>query len=251
MSSPTISIFFHNYYGHHEEWIRFIIKNINVDFNLFYNIVENSIYNLEDTQSLTSGDHYAGSDVRLKKLILRRSSNQGKDIGGKLVLLDAFMSLRMTSDYFLFLHDKKSSHKVQAAEWQKKLFRICEPDFVEKALNFLRWDEKIGLISGSDNIKNEYDYSLGSFISNNSAQLTRLQSEFNIEPGDYRYVAGTMFWARSLPILEFFRQHPPLEIRKTLEIGNIMDENGGSVTHAWERLLSWLIIAQGYVLKGV
>jgi lipopolysaccharide biosynthesis protein len=249
MGSATISIFFHNYYGRHDEWIRFFTKNINIPFNLFYNIVEDSMYNLECDYGLTARLWDEGSGACLNRIILRRSSNQGKDIGGKLVLLDACLSLRLDSEYFIFLHDKKSPYKIQSGEWQKKLFRIIEPDFVEKALTLFRKNKKIGLIAGSDNIINEYDYAQQSFISNNGAQLERFQSEYSIEPGDYRYVAGTMFWARSLPLMEFFGRHPPLDIRKTLEKGNIMDETSGTATHAWERLLSWLIIAQGYTLK--
>ena len=60
-----------------------------------------------------------------------------------------------------------------------------------------------------------------------------------------------MFWARATPILSFFGDHPPLDIRKTLEKKNVMDDFGGTITHAWERLLSWLIFAQGYTIKGL
>jgi hypothetical protein len=59
-----------------------------------------------------------------------------------------------------------------------------------------------------------------------------------------------MFWVRALPLINFFKEHAPLDIRRTLEPGNVMDETHGTYTHAWERMLSWLITEQGYHLKG-
>ena len=101
-----------------------------------------------------------------------------------------------------------------------------------------------------ESIQNEYDYSQQSFSGTNQLQLTQLRSEYGINNTDYRHVAGTMFWVRSLPLIRFFTKHSPLNIRKTLESGNVMDENTGTITHAWERMLSWIITEQGYTIKG-
>ena len=100
-------------------------------------------------------------------------------------------------------------------------------------------------------INNESDDAGRSFRSRNGPQLTKLLTEMDIHTSDFRYAAGTMFWVRSAPLMNFFRSHPPLDIRKTLEKGNIMDETFGTNTHAWERLLCWLIFAQGYTIKGL
>jgi len=251
INSTTCSVVFHNYYGGHEDWVRLLSGRITIPFTLFYNIVEDSLYNLEDDHRLMSHLQKAASGSSLKKIVLRRSPNLGKDIGGKLVLLDACLREGVNDDYQVFLHDKKSPYKVQGQQWGDKLFRITEPTFIEKALTFFRGHPDVGILSTTESIMNEYDFRTQSFASNNRTQLEKLRAEFNIDNTDYRYVAGTMFWARSLPILDFFRRHPPLEIRKTLEKGNIMDENGGSITHAWERMLSWLIFAQGYTIKGL
>jgi lipopolysaccharide biosynthesis protein len=251
INSATCSVFFHNYYGDHENWVQCLSEKITLPFTLFYNIVEDSLYNLEDDHRLMDRMQQAASGSQLKKIILRRSSNQGKDIGGKLVLLDACLRNGINDEYQVFLHDKKSPYKVQGREWADKLFRIIEPSFIEKTLIFFREHPDTGIISTIDSIMDEYDFRTRSFASNNRIQLTQLRSGFNIANEDHRYVAGTMFWARSLPILDFFRQHHPLEIRKTLEKGNIMDENDGSYTHAWERMLSWLIFARGYTIKGL
>ena len=251
MNSPHCSIFFHNYYGQHENWIRFFSEKLTTPFTLFYNIVEDSIYNLQEEPGLLERLQQAISGPWLKKIILRRSPNLGKDIGGKLVLLDACLHEGIENEYSIFLHDKKSPYKIQNKEWKDKLFRIIEPAFAEKAIAAFKGNKEIGIIAGQDSIYNEYDPVIQSFASNNRSQLVTLSSEFNINNTDYRYVAGTMFWARTAPLLDFFRAFPPLEIRKTLEKGNIMDENSGSNTHAWERLLSWLIFARGFTIKGL
>lgn len=220
-------------------------------FNLFYNIVEDSIYNSEDDfqqlgdlQKNTQGQY-------LNKIIFRQSSNLGKDIGGKLVLLDAYLHLKQETEFIIFLHDKKSPYKIQNQAWQQKLFRVIEPAFIEQAITFFNENPKTGIVASADSIRDEYDHSKKSFISNNRDQLTQLRSEFGISNMDYRYVAGTMFWARAVPLLTFFRKHAPLDIRKTLESGNVMDETSGTVTHAWERMLSWIINEQGYSIKGL
>jgi lipopolysaccharide biosynthesis protein len=251
IDSVDCSILFHNYYGGHEDWIRFFCQKIKNPFSLFYNIVENSIYNLDNDHLLEQKLYQAASGPYLKKIVLRKSPNQGKDIGGKLVLIDAYAHLLSRSEYTIFLHDKKSPYKIQNREWKEKLFRIIEPDFIQKAIHSFNGDKDIGIIAGQDSIFNEYDPVEQAFVSNNRSQLVRLRSEFNINNTDHRYVAGTMFWARSAPLLDFFSVYPPLEIRKTLEKGNIMDENSGSNTHAWERLLSWLIFARGFTIKGL
>ena len=118
-------------------------------------------------------------------------------------------------------------------------------------MSFFNDNPQTGIIAGTESIQNEYDHSKKSFVSNNQVQLTELRSEFGISNTDYRYIAGTMFWARSLPLLTFFRKYAPLDIRKGLEPGNVIDENNGTNTHAWERMLSWLIVEQGYTIKGL
>lgn len=251
MSSPSCSIFFHNYYGRHEDWVRLLSQKMEVPFTLYYNVVGDSLYNLEDGSGLISRLEQAISGPQLKKIILRRSSNQGKDIGGKLVLLDACLHEGENYDYSIFLHDKKSPYKIQNEQWREKLFRIVEPSFATAALHTFAQHKEVGIIAGSDSIYNEYDSSTQSFTSHNGPQLTSLRSELAVDNTDYRYVAGTMFWVRYQPLCTFFMEHPPLEIRKTLEKGNVLDETGGTITHAWERMLSWLIFAQGYTIKGL
>lgn len=248
--NAIISIFFHNYYGQHKKWMEFFSDKMTMPFNLFYSIVENSMYNVDEDS--ISFDKTTNNKTRpyLNKLIIRRSPNLGKDIGGKLVLLDTYLHLKEKTEFIIFLHDKNSPHKIQNKQWQQKLFQIVEPDFITQALSFFKTNPKTGIIAGTESVRNEYDYSQQSFSGNNKSQLTQLRSDYGVNNTDYRHVAGTMFWARSLPLVSFFRKHSPLDIRKTLEEGNVMDEITGTVTHAWERMLSWIVSEQGYTIKG-
>lgn len=250
MSPTTCSIFFHNYYGEHEGWIRFFCEKMTVPFVLFYNIVEDSLYNIEDSPRDSRLQQQA-SGPWLKKIVLRRSPNQGKDIGGKLVLLDACLREGIDPQYCIFLHDKKSPYKIQNQQWKDKLFRIVEPAFAQDALTAFSKDPSIGIIAGADTIHNEYDPHTQSFSSTNRLLLTQLQSDYDITTKDCRYVAGTMFWARWRPLADYFTDHPPLDIRQTLEKGNVMDDSFGTYTHSWERLMSWLIFTKSYKIKGI
>ena len=252
-AQPGISVFFHNYYGDHEHWVRFFAEKINVPFVLLYNIVGDSIYNEKEDDRLLYRLQQAGANSHLQKVVLRRSPNLGKDIGGKLVLLDAFLRQKLDAEYAVFLHDKKSPYKARSVEWKEKLFRIMEPEFIRRALLAFDADARIGVIAGADVIQNEYDPALGSFASKNRSQLEQLVKEFGFPADlrDFRYIAGTMFWMRIKPLIDFFSKYPPLDIRKSLEKGNVIDETNGTNTHAWERMLSWLFLFQGYTIKGL
>src|SRR5580692_10959782 len=105
MNSSICSLFFHNYYGDHENWVRYFSEKVNTPFTLFYNIVGDSLYNLQEGHQIAERMQKAASGPFLQKIILRRSPNQGKDIGGKLVLLDALLHTGAESDYCIFLHD--------------------------------------------------------------------------------------------------------------------------------------------------
>ena len=117
MSSFTCSVLFHNYYGDHENWVRLFCEKIRIPFTLYYNIVEDSIYAGAGEEGLLARMQEAGSGPFLKEIILRRSPNQGKDIGGKLVLLDVYIRSAPKNDLIIFLHDKKSPYKVHSREW--------------------------------------------------------------------------------------------------------------------------------------
>jgi lipopolysaccharide biosynthesis protein len=248
---PVCSIFFHNYYGSHQSWMNDFAKKITFSANLFYNIVQDSIYNI-DPPAEDFFSSYAHSPVdQIDKIIVRQASNAGKDIGGKLVLLDAYQRLNMQTDYGLFLHDKKSPYKANNQIWADNLLKIVEASFSHHALKIFSDNPRIGIISATGTIIDEYDQSIQSFRTPNKLVLQELQKKFCINPASFQYVAGTMFWFRMEPVQNFFKTYTPLTIREMLEKGNITDQNAGSYTHSWERLLCWIITMQKYSIKTI
>lgn len=245
------SIFFHNYYGSSRDWIDFFSKNISVPFNIYYNLVEDSIYNtdLSVNNYHQNTSQLGGLNNTTNQVFFRKSSNKGKDIGGKMVLLDTYIKLNLTTEFGLFLHDKKSLYKANNKAWADKLLKIAGESFSQKVQTIFQNKPAIGLITASGNVMDEYNAASESFVSTNAKLLPQLQQQFNINPPGFNYIAGTMFWFRMKPIENFFKKYPPLIIRETLEDGNVTDEYTATNTHCWERLLSWIITAEGYKIN--
>lgn len=248
MRAKNISIFFHNYYGQHAGWIAFFRERMKSPFDLYYNIVSDSIYNMREDSKILFGLGEIMEKENGSRLIVRFSSNKGKDIGGKLVLVDSCLRLGHEPGNLVFMHDKQSPHKIHNREWQRRLFHILEPAFISKATELLNNNSKVGIVAAQGSVQIE---TIEDEKNNSQVQtpISRLRESFHIRSSDRRFVAGAMFWARSKPLLQFFTMHAPLDIRQELEPGNVMDEKHATYTHAWERMLSWIITEQNYQLK--
>ncbi len=179
-----------------------------------------------------------------------KSSNKGKDIGGKLALLELYITLGIECDYLLFLHDKKSLQALKSANWKSGLLKIITPDGIKKAMQVFKENKKCGIVATEEYIIKEV-VEQGIFTGINGSILTKLITEYNLSPPSYSFVAGTMFWAKAHPVKHFFTKYPPLAIRQNLEDGNVLDNFAGKITHSWERLLSWIITTENYSIEGI
>ena len=179
------------------------------------------------------------------------TTNQGKDIGGKLLLLNLILTLYPDIPYLFLLHDKRSYQKYSGTFEKEMLFDIISPEKYSKILSKLNNDPQLGLIGPAASIKNEFNAKTNSFRTTNSDILKTLQTKYQVFTEDYRFVAGTMFCVRTSIFRDFFRKHNPIEVKATLETGNILDDAQGTVTHSWERLLGWIVTAAGYKIEGV
>jgi len=179
------------------------------------------------------------------------SPNKGKDVGGKLVLVARYLMEANRSKYVLMLHDKKSPQSPMAGFWSKNLFRIADPELIPEIIGTFSQNDDAGIVCSSTYVRNEWNRKKANFESSNDTILRQLIDQYHFRLKDYSYVAGTMFWARSELFERFFTQHNPLNIVKTLEPGNIMDTENSSVTHAWERMLSWICTSQNTKIYGV
>lgn len=176
--------------------------------------------------------------------------NKGKDIGGKIALMDLFIKLNLESDYLIFLHDKISPHALKGDIWRKTLFKIIEKENVKRILHLFNSNKNIGIIGAKEFIQNEYDEKLQKFDTPNETKLKVLMNQFDLKTTRFSFIGGTMFWVRTSIMTDFFKRHWPLNCRKMLEYGNVMDINEGTYSHAWERILSW-IAGEEYSMRGI
>jgi lipopolysaccharide biosynthesis protein len=177
--------------------------------------------------------------------------NKGKDVGGKLALIDLLLRIRLNNGLVVFLHDKKSPQATTGDQWREKLFKIIEPQTIQKIIGAFHNNSQVGVIGTKDFILNEFDKKSGIFKTPNNLILQQLMKRYSLSLSDYRFIGGTMFWARLCILKKFFEINPPLMCRTDLEEGNVLDEGEGTYTHAWERIFCWISTAQGYQLKGV
>lgn len=178
------------------------------------------------------------------------TSNKGKDLGAKMGLIQLIIYLNLSVDLILFLHDKKSLQALKSATWKKDLLKIIAPEHIESTMTKFIKDDTFGIIGTKEYIIQE-EFSNNNFIGVNHLIINKLLLKYHLKPPSYHFVAGTMFWVRAKPLLDFFIKYDPLVIRADLEDGNVIDNFSGTNTHTWERLLSWIISSSGYKIIGV
>jgi lipopolysaccharide biosynthesis protein len=166
-------------------------------------------------------------------------------------LLDLSLKLNVKADFYIFLHDKKSPHSPLGNVWREKLFRIIAPENIQKIERMFLQQKKLGIVGAKDFIKNEYDKKTQNFNCTSTQVLKALIQQYGFTSKNFCFVGGTMFWVRAEIFNNFFLNHEPLSIRGRLESGNVLDDKFGTQTHAWERMLTWIALNQGYSIKGI
>lgn len=182
--------------------------------------------------------------------IITISSNKGKDIGGKLLLLNACIEVGFEPDWILFLHDKKSLQALHSKTWKTDLLKIIDSNYLDEIDTAIENNKENGIIATRDYVIKEIKQGQV-FAGVNGPILDQLVQAYSIDCKSYDYVAGTMFWGNGAALLSFFKIHNALSIRQTLEEGNVLDNFGGTFTHSWERMLSWIILSQGLRVKTI
>jgi lipopolysaccharide biosynthesis protein len=240
---PTVAVLCHLYYEDSLEGLLPYLKNL-VHYNtrFFFNLCSDTTYYQEVRKELLH--HF-------ENVVITCSPNVGKDIGGKLVLLDACLKLWYDCDYLVWLHDKKSPHTTTGTAWREKLLAILEQRNIEAALAAFEKQPNIGLIGSKAMLLNEYDAKTGQYACTSNRELQLLRKDYGIRANNHSFIGGTMFWCRASVYKNFFSRHSPLAIRATLEKGNVLDHHQGSLSHAWERMLSWIALNEGLQIKGI
>lgn len=237
-----VAVIYHIFY---EDTIEHIREELNALTSLttsfFFNINSETPNQAEIKERLLN--YFPGSYITI-------SSNKGKDIGGKLLLLKLCIDLSLEPDWIVFLHDKKSLQALSAKTWKEELFKIIQQDQLEKIKQIINADPSCGIIATANYVRKQL-IERGQFACNNGPLLKTLTEKYGIRCKGYDYIAGTMFWAKASALLDFFKVNDALSIRQTLEEGNVIDNFNGTITHSWERMLSWIITSQNLTIKTV
>ncbi|HET6224764.1 MAG TPA: rhamnan synthesis F family protein [Bacteroidia bacterium] len=242
IENSKIGVILHIYYEDSFEFIKErlkVFKSFNTIF--FFNICINA----PGKEKL-----YANLKTTYPSSFITQTTNVGKDIGGKLTSLDLFIKLRIKLDYLVLLHDKKSPHSALGDVWKQKLFKIIEPSNLTTIVKAFREKQQVGILGAKEFIVNEYDKKTG-FDNNNKDILKALIVKHQLKLNNFDFIGGTMFWIRAEIMQSFFSKYSALEVRSTLEKGNVLDNINGTYTHSWERMLCWIALDQGYLIKGI
>ena len=135
--------------------------------------------------------------------------------------MDLYLKLELASDYLVFLHDKRSPQSLDGVGWTEKLFRIIAPAVVPGILDLLG-EKKAGMVGAKEHIITSASGD-EMLYANNRVLLEELGRKFSMKLKNLSYVGGTMFWVKAKIFHDFFSKNPPLEIRRTLEHGNVID----------------------------
>lgn len=238
---PSITIMTHIFYDNSWEEIKLKLKHFDNGTNYF-------LFSVSDA-CLVKDFIIEDIKITFKNAYVLVTSNIGKDIGGKLALIDLYLMLGIHSSYIIFLHDKQSPQTLVGESWKNNLYKIIEPDNYKIILEILK-KEKVGIVGAKEHIINEYNSITGQFRHNNDITKKLLQ-QYNISISNYDYLSGTMYWLKASIIDEFFTQHNPIALRKNLESGNVLDNYGDTVVHTWERMFCWIATNNGYSISGI
>lgn len=187
---------------------------------------------------------------KLPNCVIIQTSNVGKDIGGKLALMHTYIKLNMNADLLLFLHDKKSPQTAVGENWSDQLFEMIDQKSIEKTLELFN-DQSIGMVGQKNHIYNKKNRTEEEIFVGNKQKILALAKEYDLCSPNLDFIGGTMFWVRESIFKDFFKKNDPLQIRVSLERGNVLDDLGPTITHSWERLFGWVVSTYGFKIAGV
>lgn len=153
---PRITVFAHLFYPSLFNEILPFLLGLS-EYNVHHYINVGSDFSVDQVQN----------QIRkaLPSCFLLQSPNKGKDIGGKLALLELYIQLKETSDYFIFIHDKLSPQLLNGDKWRNQLLRILEVKAIKEILQLFETASDIGIIGSKEHISNEYNQETKSQIS--------------------------------------------------------------------------------------
>ena len=241
-SFPKITVFAHLYYSASiDEFISHLTDIATYKPDFFFNLGPSCDRELQ-IEKIRS--HFP-------EAYILDSPNIGKDVGGKLALLELYGRLNLQSDYMLFIHDKQSPQVIHGEKWKNELLEILKMNKIKEVMRIYESEPSVGIIGALKHISNEYDSKTQKFNTKNDEILREYIAGFKFTANEFSFIAGNMFWVRASIFEHFFKINNPLKLRSGLEEGNVLDAESGTRTHSLERVFGWIALNQGFSIKGI
>jgi lipopolysaccharide biosynthesis protein len=247
---PIITVIFHFHFYSFDE-VSFIYYKRRL--RAFYKSNVNYLFSItEDSYEIKK--HVASLKNAFPGCIIKIVPNKGRDIGAKFLLFDYLLRTNLPSEYVVVLHDKKSLHLpyLEAKEWIDSLLKIIDPLYYSKILEVFQEDKRLGIVGSAERVVDciikwdtKTEIKTPVFEWNNEILHEKIH-KYEININDYNFVGGTMFWIKTELLRKLNEKYRFIDQFTSLEEGNVMDNSGSTVTHSWERLISWLSTNIGY-----
>lgn len=250
---PIITVIFHFHFYSFDD-VSFV--NYKKRLRQFYKSNVNYLFSVtEDSYEIDK--HVASLKEAFPGCTIKIVPNKGRDIGAKFLLFDYLIKTKRPFEYVVVLHDKKSLHLPfwEAKLWIDSLLKIIDPINYKPILRIFNENKKTGIVGTAERITDcIIKWSDEGGIKNpvfewNNDLLHKMILKYNINIEDYNFVGGTMFWIKGDLLRSLNEEYSFIKQYQTLEEGNVMDNNGSTITHCWERLICWLSTNNGYTVS--
>lgn len=177
-------------------------------------------------------------------------NNVGKDIGGKLTVIDYLIKKNINYDYLLFAHDKKSIHMKpeQGEAWRKNLYRGIFNN-VHIVFNSFYANKNIKMVGPMAREGLTKSKAVSVHPGNYPIILNILSNFFKLNtPSTSAFIGGTMFWVEWDIFKAIFSEINIQRILNILEEGNVREPSNA---HAMERIFGILVTLKKYKIGKI
>ena len=240
ISEQRIGIVFHMYYADVLDEIISNLKSFNFNFDLWIVYPKSSKFERVLVKCKEKLKSFNPQYITCK--------NAGKDIGGKLTVLNHFIKENINYDYVLFAHDKKSPHTKNGEEWRRSLYSgifnganlIFNGFRSHKNIKMCGPTVRQGVCMSRDIAVNLKNYPL-------MKEILSLYFSRNI-PHNSAFVAGTMFWVEWNFFKDIFSKINIETLISRLEHGDVREP---SYAHAMERVFGLLVTMNNFKIGKI
>jgi lipopolysaccharide biosynthesis protein len=221
-----IAIFLHIYYPFLCDDLIWRLKRAPFAFNLYVNLVDGT------------SDHLASEVLAaFPGAVINVSPNQGMDPGGQLRTLNYWLKNGQDEDFIVFIQSKKDDtlRALFSSIISPEKYPLVEEAFRDGSTGMVgvkEWNLYPGLTHGDPIDFCDY-----------YCDILKLN---NFETNIFGFIGGTMFFVRAAIYKKVFAGVDIIQLVEELEPYS----NGGKI-HALERIFGYIVLSEGYKIKGV